>query len=132
MLKSDLRREILGHQAARHCLLYHSYEKRFKQILNTVGINTSPLKDDKISIIICTNRLQNIDMLIDNYQRQSHENKELLLILNNDDFDIDLIKNKTRGIPNVYIYQLSQGNNSWRLPELRRCSCFRTLHCQDG
>ncbi|EMZ3045366.1 TPA: glycosyltransferase family protein [Escherichia coli] len=108
LLKSDLRREILGHQAARHCLLYHSYEKRFKQILNTVGINTSPLKDDKISIIICTNRLQNIDMLIDNYQRQSHENKELLLILNNDDFDIDLIKNKTRGIPNVYIYQLSQ------------------------
>lgn len=92
LLKSDLRREILGHQAARHCLLYHSYEKRFKQILNTVGINTSPLKDDKISIIICTNRLQNIDMLIDNYQRQSHENKELLLILNNDDFDIDLIK----------------------------------------
>lgn len=131
LLKSDLRREILGHQAARHCLLYHSYEKRFKQILNTVGINTSPLKDDKISIIICTNRLQNIDMLIDNYQRQSHENKELLLILNNDDFDIDLIKNKTRGIPNVYISTIT-GNNSWRLPELRRCSCFRTLHCQDG
>ncbi|MGE9716345.1 hypothetical protein ACQP3F_32630, partial [Escherichia coli] len=84
-----------------HCIRYHSYQQRFEQILKTIGVKNKVIQDDKVSIIICTNRPNNIDIMLDNYHRQSHVNKELLLILNNDSFDINVVKNKINGMPNV-------------------------------
>ncbi|WP_429144827.1 glycosyltransferase family protein [Aeromonas veronii] len=108
LLESDLDRERLGHQAARHCLQHHSYQQRFEQILKTIGVESSVDQGDKVSIIMCTNRPKNIDMMIDNYQRQTHANKELLIILNNDDFDIQGVKSKVQGLANVQVHQLPQ------------------------
>lgn len=108
LLESDLERERLGHLAARHCLQHHSYQQRFEQILKTLGLPSSVDQGDKVSIIMCTNRPKNIDMMIDNYQRQAHINKELLIILNNDDFDIDDVKAKVHGLANVQVHQLPQ------------------------
>lgn len=108
LLESDLDRERLGHLAARHCLQHHSYQQRFAQILDTVGIERNNSEGDKVSTIMCTNRPKNIDMMIDNYQRQAHPNKELLIILNNDEFNIDEVKEKIRDIPNAQVHQLPQ------------------------
>lgn len=108
LLESDLDRERLGHQAARYCLQHHSYQQRFEQILKTIGVESSVDQGDKVSIIMCTNRPKNIDMMIDNYQRQTHANKELLIILNNDDFDIETVKSKVQGLANVQVHQLPQ------------------------
>lgn len=108
LLESDLDRERLGHQAARHCLQHHSYQQRFEQILKAIGVENSVDQGDKVSIIMCTNRPKNIDMMIDNYQSQAHANKELLIILNNDDFDIEAVKSKVQGLANVQVHQLPQ------------------------
>lgn len=108
LLESDTDRERIGHLAARHCLKNHSYEQRFNQILNTIGIKFKDKKDDKVTIIMCTNRPKNIDLMIDNYLRQLHLNKELIIILNKDEFNIDEVKAKTNDIPNVQIHQLPE------------------------
>ncbi|MGQ9450385.1 glycosyltransferase family protein [Leclercia sp. TB492] len=108
LLESPFEREQLGHLAARHCLQNHSYQQRLEQILSTLGIESIKNEGKKVSVIMCTNRPKNIDIMISNYQRQAHTNKELLIILNNDSFDIRVVKEKTKEIPNVQILQLSQ------------------------
>lgn len=108
LLESDLERESMGHQAARYCLQKHSYQQRFAQILKTIGLEIRENEGDKVSVIMCTNRPKNIDMMIENYQRQVYSNKELLIILNNDDFNINDVKQKVRDIPNTQVHQLSQ------------------------
>ena len=61
-----------------------------------------------ISIITCTVREHLIYNIIDNYTNQLYQEKELIIILNNDEMDIDLIKGKIGSIRGVTIHQLPQ------------------------
>ena len=108
LFDSEQDREKYAHISARHCLQHHSYQQRFKTVLETIGLQFDNEQKDKVSVVMCTNRPKNIDLMIENYLRQIHKNKELLIILNNDEFDINSIKQKVEGIPSVQVYQLSQ------------------------
>jgi cellulose synthase/poly-beta-1,6-N-acetylglucosamine synthase-like glycosyltransferase len=61
-----------------------------------------------ISIITCTVREHLISNIIDNYTNQLFQDKELIIILNQDEMDINLIKGKIGSIKGVTIYQLPQ------------------------
>ncbi|XLQ20251.1 MAG: glycosyltransferase family 2 protein [Candidatus Moraniibacteriota bacterium] len=59
-------------------------------------INMSEKKKlEKISIIVSTMRPENINQLFENISLQNYPNKELILILHGDEFDVDEIKSKT-------------------------------------
>ncbi len=62
-----------------------------------------------ISIITCTIREHLISNIIENYLNQLFQDKELIIILNNDAMDMNLIKEKVGRIKGVTIYQLPQG-----------------------
>ncbi|MDQ0970651.1 cellulose synthase/poly-beta-1,6-N-acetylglucosamine synthase-like glycosyltransferase [Neobacillus niacini] len=61
-----------------------------------------------ISIITCTVREHLISNIIENYTNQLFQDKELIIILNKDEMDINLIKGKIGGIEGITIYQLPQ------------------------
>ncbi|MEH7178540.1 glycosyltransferase [Neobacillus vireti] len=61
-----------------------------------------------ISIITSTVREHLISNIIDNYTNQLFQDKELIIILNNDAMDINLIKGKMGSIKGVTIHQLPQ------------------------
>jgi spore maturation protein CgeB len=108
LLSSDIERERLGHLAARFCLQKHSYQQRFAHIASTVGLDMKEGTGDLVSVIMCTNRPKNIEIMLENYKRQNHNNKELIIILNNDEYSLVDINLKLKNIPNSRAFQLSQ------------------------
>jgi glycosyltransferase involved in cell wall biosynthesis len=61
-----------------------------------------------VSIITCTIREENINNVFKNYQQQSWQDKELIIILNKDSMNIDRWIKKSRKFHNVQIYQLQE------------------------
>ncbi|SCH43771.1 glycosyltransferase [Romboutsia sp. Marseille-P6047] len=63
---------------------------------------------NKISVITTTKRLNCINNIISNFLRQSLEDKELIIVINNDDINISEYYSYTKNINNIYIYKLSE------------------------
>lgn len=61
-----------------------------------------------VSIIMCTMRPSFMENIFDNYERQDLEEKQLIIILNRDDMDIALWRNKAKGYKNVCVYQIPE------------------------
>jgi glycosyltransferase involved in cell wall biosynthesis len=66
-----------------------------------------------VSIIACTMRNSYMDNLFANYERQDWPNKEMIIILNKDDMDLDLWKKRANQykINEVRVYQLPEEYN---------------------
>ncbi|MFS0751282.1 glycosyltransferase family 2 protein [Oceanobacillus sp. 1P07AA] len=61
-----------------------------------------------ISIITCTNRDHMMENIFHNYISQSLENKELIIILNNDSINLDMWLCKATNYSNVSVFQLPE------------------------
>ncbi|WP_158737186.1 glycosyltransferase family 2 protein [Alteribacillus sp. YIM 98480] len=61
-----------------------------------------------VSIITCTIRDSALDNVFQNYDRQTLPDKELIIILNKDNMNINKWKQKARGYKNVTVYQLTE------------------------
>ncbi|USK50926.1 glycosyltransferase family 2 protein [Bacillus sp. CMF12] len=65
-------------------------------------------KDQGISIVACTNKMKYMDNIFSNYERQILQEKELIIVLNNDSQDINEWKKKAEKYANVRVYQLPE------------------------
>jgi peptidoglycan/xylan/chitin deacetylase (PgdA/CDA1 family) len=61
-----------------------------------------------VSIICCTMRKHYMENVFDNYENQDWEEKELIIILNRDDMDVNKWKERARQSQSVTIYQLPE------------------------
>ncbi|MFS0856347.1 glycosyltransferase [Paenibacillus taichungensis] len=61
-----------------------------------------------VSIIVCTNRPQFFDNILQNYNRQRYKAKELIIILNHDSMNLQLYQNRVRKHANVSVYQVPE------------------------
>lgn len=61
-----------------------------------------------VSILTSTIRPQYMENVFQNYQQQTYQDKELIIILNHDDMNIDEWKGKAKSHNNVFVYQLPQ------------------------
>jgi glycosyltransferase involved in cell wall biosynthesis len=73
-----------------------------------IGQNSSDVGKKGVSIITCTNKLDHIDNIFANYERQEYEYKELIVILYNDRLNLEEWREKAKGHPNVAVYQLDE------------------------
>jgi len=99
--------ETLGHPptrerqsipARRHVLTNHTRRHRFEQLLTQLNIPTNPTP--RISILLSTNRPNNIEHALANVTNQNWPNKELILILHDpDQFDTTHIEKLTQNLP---------------------------------
>lgn len=63
---------------------------------------------ESVSIITCTNKPHFMKNIFQNYRNQSWPKKELIIILNRDDIDINKWRKKAEKEKNIFIYQLPQ------------------------
>lgn len=63
----------------------------------------TPFPEPDVSVVVPTSRPRWVPHAIENYARQSCARKELLLVLNNAEFDVDDIRKMTRSLPNVRV-----------------------------
>lgn len=61
-----------------------------------------------VSIVTCTKRPSQIDNIFKNYSHQDWMNKELIIILNRDDTEIETWEQKAKDYSNVSVFQLSE------------------------
>jgi hypothetical protein len=61
-----------------------------------------------VSVISCTIRDHCMENIFDNYNKQTYEHKELIIVLNHDGMDIKKWKEKALEYENVSVYQLPQ------------------------
>lgn len=66
------------------------------------------VKQPGVSIITCTNRHSFIHNLFQNYLRQKHRNKELIIIINNDKIPMKPYKQLARRYRNVHVYRFPE------------------------
>ncbi|MGL4914489.1 MAG: glycosyltransferase, partial [Romboutsia sp.] len=66
----------------------NKYSDRIKTICEIIGIDLKKGTDKKVSVIVCTNRPQNMKRMFENYSKQTHKEKELIIVLNNDNMNL--------------------------------------------
>ena len=92
-----------GHLAYRHVHENHTYRQRIDEVFRRVGLDQIGSEQPSVSVLMPTVRPQNVARCIENFTKQTYQNKELILILNNADFDLDAIRRDAEQIPNVQV-----------------------------
>ena len=92
-----------GHLAYRYVHENHTYRHRMNEVFNRVGLEPLDMDRPSVSVLTPTMRPQNVTRCLDNFKKQAHENKELILILNNAEFDLDAVRREAERIPNVQV-----------------------------
>ncbi|MGV2884344.1 glycosyltransferase [Paenibacillus taichungensis] len=69
---------------------------------------TANKSGNDVSIIVCTNRPQFFDNILQNYNRQRYKGKELIIILNHDSMNLQLYQKRVRKHANVSVYQVPE------------------------
>lgn len=108
LLNDDLYRKTVGHQAARHVLNHHTYRNRLEYIFNKVGISSVETFAPLVTMIMCTNRPENINLMIENYERQDHKNCELIVVINKNKTDLQSIEKKLSGVTNSKLIHVDE------------------------
>ena len=103
LLEDEEARLREGHLAYRYIHENHTYRHRLNEVFRRVGLE--PLNDDQppVSVLMPTMRPQNVAHCLANFKRQAYRNKELILILNNAEFDVDAIRRDVESIPNAQV-----------------------------
>ena len=92
-----------GHLAYRFVHENHTYRQRIDEVFRRVGLDQIGSEQPSVSVLMPTMRPQNVARCIENFTKQTYQNKELILILNNADFDLDAIRRDAEHIPNVQV-----------------------------
>jgi spore maturation protein CgeB len=100
---------VRAHLGYRHVLSDHTYRDRSAEVLRTIGReDLVRIADPLISVILVTNRPDRLGDALKSYRRQSYANKELVLVLNHDSFDLEAAKAATESIPRCSVIRLPE------------------------
>lgn len=108
LLENDNLRDRLSLLGQREIFCNHTYKHRIEEILSKVYPDFQKSDDPSVSIVTCTNRYNCIDNIFNNYDIQNYKNKELIIVLNNNELDISVYKKKANRYKNIQIYQLDE------------------------
>ena len=92
-----------GHLAYRFVHENHTYRHRVADLFQKVGIGPINHEKPSVSVLMPTMRPQNVLRCLDNFQKQDYPERELILILNNAEFDLGEIRREAERIPNVQV-----------------------------
>ena len=103
LLGDDEARLREGHLAYRYVHENHTYRHRMDEVFRSVGIEPVGRDSPAVSVLMPTMRPENVERCLENFAKQTYENKELVLILNNAEFDLDSVRARSESIPNVEV-----------------------------
>lgn len=86
--------------------------KKSKKIINNnkeeISVYYKKNKSPCISIIVCTMRKDSLENVFENFDRQLYENKEMIIVLNNNKMSIQQWEKKAKSYENISIFQLDE------------------------
>lgn len=97
-------RERMVKRGQRRVFSEHTYELRLRQILDTVGLNYSAPRR-RVSVVTVTNRPAFLEKATANYLRQNYADKEWIVVLNSDAFDLNATREQLAAVPNTRVFQ---------------------------
>ena len=103
LLGDEEARNREGHLAYRYVHENHTYRHRINEVFGRVGLEPLSMERPPVSVLMPTMRPQNVARCIENFTRQTYQNKELILILNNAEFDVEAVRRDVDDIPNVQV-----------------------------
>jgi len=92
-----------GHLAYRHVHENHTYRRRMAEVFRRVGIEPPAPAQPSVSVLMPTMRPENVARCLENFTKQTYVQKELVLILNNAEFDLDAVRRQAGAIPDVQV-----------------------------
>ena len=96
-----------GHLAYRFVHENHTYRQRIDEVFRRVGlVDQIGSEQPSVSVLMPTMRPENVAHCLESFRKQAYENKELVLILNNAEFDVDAIRRDAGYIPNVQVLHI--------------------------
>ncbi|MFQ5805051.1 MAG: glycosyltransferase [Phycisphaerae bacterium] len=105
--------EQMAHLGQRRIFTEHTYEHRLRTVLEKIGIPLQ-LPPPRVSVITCTNRPARLENIIANYERQAYPHKELVLVLNSDDFSLTRVRKRLASVPDARVFQLPEASTLGR------------------
>lgn len=85
MREDELYRQRIAHLAWRATLEKHTFSHRVREICQTVGIHHDWNEYPMVSVISPTLRPTSTSAILENFQRQSYPNRELIVVTNGDE-----------------------------------------------
>ena len=92
-----------GHLAYRYVHENHTYRHRMDEVFSRVGLETIGAEEPTVSVLMPTMRPENVARCLENFGKQTYPRKELVLILNNAEFDLAAVRRDAGSIPNVQV-----------------------------
>ena len=92
-----------GHLAYRYVHENHTYRHRINEVFSRIGLKPLGTEKAAVSVLTPTMRPGNVAHCLENFKKQAYENRELILILNNAEFDVDAIRRDVELIPNAQV-----------------------------
>ena len=103
LMGDDEARAREGHRAYRYVHETHTYRHRMGEVFRRIGLDSLVPEQPSVSVLMPTMRPENVSQCLENFSKQVYPHKELILILNNAEFDLDAIRKEIEGIPNVQV-----------------------------
>ena len=103
LMGDDEARAREGHRAYRFVHENHTYRHRMGEVFRRVGLESLVPDQPSVSVLMPTMRPENVSRCLENFSKQVYPHKELVLILNNAEFDLDAIRKEAGSTPNVKV-----------------------------
>ncbi len=97
-------REQMVVRGQRRVFCEHTYEHRLRQIVETLGLAYEPAQR-RVSVVTVTNRPSQLENVVSNYQRQAYQDRELIVVLNDDSFSLPGVRETLAAVPNARVFQ---------------------------
>ncbi len=106
LLNDDISREKIAHETWRVVYSQHTFAHRLKVICDTIRMDHCLVEFPFVSIIIATYRKNLIDSCIEQYDLQKYPNKELILVINTNEFSTNKMKEIIGDRRDIRIFKL--------------------------
>jgi hypothetical protein len=111
LLGDERERTLTNLVARRKIFSAHTYAHRIKQICQSVGIRHDWEEHPLVSVVTPTKRPDLISSCLEQFQKQSYPNKELIIIVNRSDVDFKAIQVQAEKFSHVRVYQIHEEKN---------------------
>jgi len=105
LLRDDDHWRKRSHLGYREVMSRHTYRHRLVEMLRAIGVPGGLDEPPLVSVITVTNRPQQIDHVLSTFAAQTHPNRELVLVLNADTFDVGDVRRRAAQVPNVRVFE---------------------------
>lgn len=121
LINSQQLRDRMVHKAQRRIWAEHTYSHRAEQVLQAAGLTASIPAAPKVSVLVSTNRPEQLDHVLEQVAQQQEVSVELLLLSHGFEIDEDELQAKCAALSLENIHSLN-GPSEWSLGE-----CLNTL-----